>query len=75
MHKLKAIAVAGRTSDEEHDRGLKVGLDCHLNETNRLRAIEESPSFPLTESNKAFFCRRKIVSTISGVARNLLRQF
>jgi DNA-binding response OmpR family regulator len=29
-HKLKAIAVAGRASDEERDQGLKAGVDYYL---------------------------------------------
>jgi DNA-binding response OmpR family regulator len=29
-HKLKAIAVTGRASDEECDQGLKAGVDCYL---------------------------------------------
>jgi len=29
-HKLKAIAVTGRTSDEERYQGLKAGIDCYL---------------------------------------------
>jgi DNA-binding response OmpR family regulator len=29
-HKLKTIAVTGRTSHEECDQGLKAGVDCYL---------------------------------------------
>jgi len=29
-HKLKAIAVTGRATDEECDQGLKAGVDCYL---------------------------------------------
>jgi DNA-binding response OmpR family regulator len=29
-HKLKAIAVTGRTAAEEQDQGLKAGVDCYL---------------------------------------------
>jgi DNA-binding response OmpR family regulator len=29
-HKLKAIAVTGRASEEECDQGLKAGVDCYL---------------------------------------------
>jgi len=29
-HKLKAIAVTGRASDEERDQGLKAGVDYYL---------------------------------------------
>jgi two-component system, OmpR family, response regulator len=29
-HKLITIAITGRTSNEERDRGLKAGVDCYL---------------------------------------------
>ena len=45
-HKLKAIAITGRTSDEERDRGLKVGVDCYLAKPIDYQQLKKALRFP-----------------------------
>jgi DNA-binding response OmpR family regulator len=40
--KLKAIAITGRTSDEERDRGLKAGFDCYLTKPINFQELKEA---------------------------------
>ena len=46
MHKLKAIAVTGRTSDEERDRGLKMGVDFYLTKPIDYQQLKKALRFP-----------------------------
>jgi DNA-binding response OmpR family regulator len=46
MHKLKAIALTGRTSDEERDRGLKMGVDCYLTKPIDYQQLKKALRFP-----------------------------
>jgi DNA-binding response OmpR family regulator len=45
-HKLKAIAVTGRTSDEERNRGLKAGVDCYLTKPIDYEQLKQALGFP-----------------------------
>jgi CheY-like chemotaxis protein len=45
-HKLKAIAVTGRASDEERDQGLKAGFDCYLTKPIDYQQLKESLRSP-----------------------------
>lgn len=40
--KLKAIAVTGRTSNEERDQGLKAGVDCYLTKPIDYQQLKEA---------------------------------
>ena len=44
-HKLKAIAVTGRTSDEERNRGLKAGVDCYLTKPIDYEQLKQALGF------------------------------
>ena len=41
-HKLKAIAVTGRTSQDECDQGLKAGVDCYLTKPIDYQRLKEA---------------------------------
>ena len=41
-HKLKVIAVTGRASDVERDRGLKAGVDCYLTKPIDYQQLKEA---------------------------------
>lgn len=45
-HKLKTIAVTGRTSDEERNRGLKAGVDCYLTKPIDYQQLKKALCFP-----------------------------
>ena len=45
-HKLKAIAVTGRASDEERDQGLKAGFDCYLTKPIDYQQLKEGLRSP-----------------------------
>jgi CheY-like chemotaxis protein len=45
-HKLKAIAVTGRTSDKERDRGLKAGADYYLTKPIDYQQLKKVLCFP-----------------------------
>ena len=45
-HKLKTIAVTGRTSDEERNRGPKAGVDCYLTKPIDYQQLKKALCFP-----------------------------
>jgi|ERR1044071_1922754 len=44
--KLTTIAITGRTSNEERDRGLKAGVDCYLTKPIDYQELKKALRFP-----------------------------
>jgi DNA-binding response OmpR family regulator len=51
-HNLKAIALTGRTSDEERSHGLKAGFDCYLTKPIDFHELKEALRLPSRRSVK-----------------------
>ncbi len=64
-HKLKAIAVTGRTSDEERNRGLKAGVDCYLTKPIDYEQLKQALGFP-DESNKSSEIQEQSLPSVGG---------